>query len=54
MESGTFKMVFEDIQLREHVNEVVSIINVQISFKQNVKLVTMVSAGVPEMIEIDP
>lgn len=53
LESGNFKMSCEDMNLREHVNEVVSLINVIISFKESVVLHIDIPDEIPQNIEMD-
>ena len=53
LQAGKFKMNFEPIEVSNLVNEVYSLINVQLRLKTNVFLVKSVAKHVPLVIESD-
>ena len=53
LQAGKFKMNYENVNLRDLMQEVCSLINVQLRLKESVYLVDSVAQDVPETIETD-
>jgi signal transduction histidine kinase len=53
MEAGKFKIVYQDVVVRDLVSQVYKMLDVQLALKPNVKLSFEVSEDVPEIIQSD-